>query len=123
MSSLHCYRNRLIKKYEVRVFYLDPEFYSMAIFSQRDDQTQVDFRKYNLEKPNRCVPYELPKAIEHKLKALMNILDLNSGSIDLIVNKDDDYIFLEVNPVGQFAMVSEPCNYFLEKKVAEFLIN
>jgi ATP-GRASP peptide maturase of grasp-with-spasm system len=111
------------KKYELRTFYLDGEFYSMAIFSQRDEQTQIDFRKYNIETPNRCVPFRLPKEIERKLKNLMDKLDLNSGSIDLIVDKNDDYIFLEVNPVGQFAMVSEPCNYFLEKKVAEFLIN
>ncbi len=53
----------------------------------------------------------------------MDKLDLNCGSIDMIVNTKNEFIFLEVNPVGQFGMVSEPCNYFLEKKVAEFLLN
>src|SRR5436853_4980478 len=40
------------KKYELRIFYLDGSFYSMAIFSQRDEQTQIDFRKYNFKMPN-----------------------------------------------------------------------
>jgi ATP-GRASP peptide maturase of grasp-with-spasm system len=111
------------KKYELRIFYLDGSFYSMAIFSQRDEQTQIDFRKYNFRTPNRCVPYTLPHAIESKLKLLMDKLELNSGSIDMIVDLNNEYVFLEVNPIGQFGMVSEPCNYFLEKKVAEFLIN
>ena len=51
----------------------------------------------------------------------MDNLKLNSGSIDLVYTKDEDYYFLEVNPVGQFAMVSEPCNYYLEKIVAQKL--
>ena len=29
----------------------------------------------------------------------------------------------QVNPVGQFSMVSKPCNYYLEKEVAKYLIN
>ena len=31
-------------------------------------------------------------------------------------------VFLEVNPVGQFGMVSLPCNYQLEKRIAQYLI-
>lgn len=51
----------------------------------------------------------------------MNKLNYSSGSIDLVVDKDDKYIFLEVNPVGQFGMVSYPCNYGLEKIIAKAL--
>lgn len=48
-------------------------------------------------------------------------LDLNCGSIDMILGNDGLYYFLEVNPVGQFGMVSGPCNYYLERKIANFL--
>ena len=95
----------------------------MAIFSQNDKQTKVDFRNYNDNKPNRYVPYVLPKNIELKITQLMQKLDLNTGSVDLIKNHDGNYVFLEINPVGQFGMVSEPCNYYLEKIIAEYLIN
>jgi len=110
------------KEYELRVFYLDHTFYAMAIFSQLDGQTTVDFRNYNLRKPNRTVPYTLPLEIVSKLKILMEDLNMSTGSIDLIRATSGEYIFLEVNPVGQFGMTSLPCNYYLEKKVAQYLI-
>lgn len=110
------------KKIEIRSYYLNGKFYSMAIFSQSDKQTSVDFRKYNSLNPNRTVPYQLPEDYENKLINLMNDLDLNTGSIDIIVNKKGEYVFLEVNPDGQFGMVSYPCNYYLEQKVAYYLI-
>jgi D-alanine-D-alanine ligase-like ATP-grasp enzyme len=94
----------------------------MAIFSQMDDKTNTDFRKYNIKKPNRNIPFQLPKSIEKKLWQFMQELELNTGSIDIVVDKSNNYYFLEVNPIGQFGMVSFPCNYLLEKKVAEHLI-
>ncbi|WP_258099407.1 grasp-with-spasm system ATP-grasp peptide maturase [Marinoscillum pacificum] len=109
------------KDYEVRSFFIDDEFYSMAIFSQDNDQTTVDFRRYDYKYPNRNVPFKLPVDIDQKLKKLLRRLKLNTGSIDLLVS-GDKYYFLEVNPVGQFGMVSSPCNYHLHKKIAQFLI-
>jgi len=110
------------KSYELRVFYLDGQLYPMAIFSQLDTQTQLDFRNYNQKKPNRTVPYKLPKLVEDKLLALYKNLELSTGSTDLIKTKDGRYVFLEINPIGQFGMTSTPCNYNLEKKIAEYLI-
>lgn len=112
----------ITKKYEIRSFYLDGQIWSMAIFSQADKQTEVDFRVYNLSKPNRNVPYRLKKDMAEKVEALMKDLDLNTGSIDFICNEQGELVFLEVNPVGQFNMVSVPCNYNLEKEIARFLI-
>ncbi len=113
------FQELISKEYEIRVFYLDKKMYSMAIFSQNNKITEVDFRRYS-EVPNRTVPYALPHNIEEKIINLMDILELNTGSLDLIKTKDD-FVFLEVNPVGQFGMVSQPCNYYLEKEVALFL--
>jgi ATP-GRASP peptide maturase of grasp-with-spasm system len=109
------------KSYEVRIFYFRGEFYSMAIFSQRDEQTNVDFRKYNDKKPNRTVPYRLPEDVRRNLSALMRDLRLDNGSIDMVVTPGKEHYFLEINPVGQFGMVSYPCNFYLEKKIAYFL--
>lgn len=110
------------KKYEIRIFYLDNTCYPMVIFSQNDSQTQVDFRKYNEENPNRCVPFKLPAQIDEKIKQLFKKTGLNTGSVDLLVDKQNDFYFLEINPAGQFGMVSDPCNYYLEKKVALYLM-
>lgn len=119
--EISLFQQKIDKKYELRIFYLKGDFYAMAIFSQLDNQTKVDFRKYNDQKPNRTVPFKLPNDIKNKLKNLMDECKLDTGSIDMIVDQNNNYYFLEVNPVGQFGMVSYPCNYNLEKKIANLL--
>lgn len=111
------------KEIEIRTFYLDKKCYSMAIFSQNNEQTKLDFRNYDQENPNRFVPYQLPKNIENQIVSFMSEINLNTGSLDIIKSsKNGQYYFLEVNPFGQFGMTSKPCNYNLHKKVADFLI-
>lgn len=117
------FQEALEKDYEIRVFYLAGKCYSMAIFSQLDEQTNVDFRMYNNSKENRVSPYSLPNSISDKITKFMNLMDLDTGSIDIIKTKDNRYVFLEVNPWGQYDMVSEPCNYNLSKKIAKHLIS
>lgn len=115
-------QNEIKKEVEVRSFYLDGIFYSMAILSQNNEKTEVDYRNYDSSHPNRTIPIKLPLEIESKLNKLMNILNYNIGCIDLIFS-NSNYYFLEVNPVGQFGMISNPCGYNLEKIIAEKLIN
>ena len=116
------FQEKIEKKYEIRTFYLDNEFYSMAIFSQENNRTKIDYRNYDTKKPNRFVPYNLPRDIEEKLRELVNYYKLSTCSIDIIKALNDKYYFLEINPVGQFGMVSYPCNYNLEEKIADYLI-
>lgn len=115
-------QNKIDKDFEIRAFYLAGKFYSMAIFSQLDSQTSVDFRRYNWTKPNRRTPYELPLELAGKLKKLMRHYGFNCCSIDIIKGKDGKYYLLEINPTGQFGMVDFPCNYGLHMKVAQHLI-
>ena len=109
------------KKYEIRSFYLDGKFYSGAIFSQKNEKTKIDFRNYDDDYPNRIVPFELPDKIKEKLYFLMTTLKLNSGSIDLIKSKKGDYIFLEINPVGQYGFLSAACNFNIDYEIYKYL--
>lgn len=109
------------KEYELRIFYLDGKLYSMAIFSQANERTKVDFRNYDTERPNRCVPYLLPGKETKKIKKLMKNLDINCASIDMIYTDKKEYVFLEANPVGQFQWLSDNCNYDIERSIARFL--
>ncbi len=114
------FQEKIEKDFEIRSFYLNGKFYSTAIISQNDEQTKLDFRKYNLNKPNRNVRYQLPKDIEEKTDQLMKTLDINCGSIDFI-KSGEKYYFLEINTVGQFLGVSTICNYAAEKAIADYL--
>jgi len=111
------------KKYEVRTFYFNGKFYSLATFSQSDESTRIDFRKYNTKRPNRIANYILPASIEKKITLLMQKFNLKTGSIDIIVTPDDQFLFLEINPIGQFLNLEDMCNYNLTKMIAEYLSN
>lgn len=121
--AIALFQQYIEKKFEVRIFYFEGMFFSMAIFSQNDSHTQIDFRNYNYEKPNRNIPFRLPKDIENKLNRFIKIKKLNSCSIDLIVTPENEFVFLEVNPQGQFEWVSAYCNYYIEKKIANHISN
>lgn len=114
-------QEKIEKDYEIRVFMIDNEFYSMAIMSQNDEVTKVDFRIINWNKPIRFIPYKLPFDIESKLINLCKSLNINCCSIDLLKSIDDKFVFLEINPVGEFGMVSIPCNYNLHEKIYKTL--
>jgi ATP-GRASP peptide maturase of grasp-with-spasm system len=116
-------QEKLDKKYELRIFYLDRKCYPMAIFSQRDKQTEIDFRRYNKAKPNRMMKCSIPAELAERIVQLMDRIGLNTGSLDFVKTKDNKYVFLEVNPVGQFGFVSDNCNYNLEKIIAEKLVS
>ncbi|UKB84599.1 grasp-with-spasm system ATP-grasp peptide maturase [Chryseobacterium sp. MEBOG06] len=114
------FQEKIEKDYEIRSFYLNGKIWSIAIISQNDEQTKLDFRKYNNKRPNRNVRYNLPKDIDEKIHLLMQSLNLNCGSIDFI-KKGNEYYFLEINPIGQFLGISLVCNYSLEKEIADYL--
>jgi len=111
------------KELELRIFFLDKEIYPMAIFSQLDEKTKYDFRNYNHIKPNRNVPFKLPQSFKKKLEKFIDEIDLNTGSIDVILTPENEFYFLEVNPTGQFGWVSQNCNFYLEKEIAKYLID
>lgn len=115
------FQKEIKKKYELRVFFFEDKFYAMSIFSQKNALSKVDSRRFENIVP-RTTPYKLPADIEMKLKLLFNYLKLYTGSADLIVSEDNKFYFLEINPVGQYGMVSLSCNYHIEKIVVEYLI-
>ena len=108
------------KDIELRIFYLDGHFYSTAVFTQIKNNI-IDSRNLEVVENCRSIPYNLPEEIEKKIILLMKSLLLNTGSIDMIKSDSGQYYFLEVNPIGIFDGISLDCNYYLNKKVAEWL--
>lgn len=95
--------------------------YSIAILTQKNEKTAIDYRNYDRIKPNRSVPYLLPKSIRDRLIKFLNQFKLECCSVDMIVSNEDEHYFLEVNPIGQFGNVSFHRNEYLEKEIALLL--
>src|SRR5439155_6611870 len=99
----HCpgiFQEFVEKAYELRVTI----FGRTCIAARISEQDEVDWRTtYKM----KLQPYELPDAVRAKLVEFMHELGLVMGSLDLIVTKAGEYVFLEVNEQGQFLWVEE----------------
>lgn len=113
-------QEEISKVYEVRTFFAANRCYSMAQFNADHETTELDFRRYDEDRPTRSVPYKLPLGMEQLITDLMAKLGLSTGSLD-IIRSGNDYYFLEVNPVGQYGMVAHPCNYNLDRVLVEMI--
>lgn len=116
------FQKEIKKEFEIRTFFIGNKYYSMARMSQNNAKTNTDYRRYDTTNMNRVFPYILPIDIIEKLSRLMQSLCLKTGSIDLIFTPRGEYVFLEVNPAGQFGYLSMNCNYNLEKEIADYII-
>jgi len=119
--ALSLFQENILKEFELRIFYFDNTFYSSAVLSQNSSSTKIDLKNVRRDSPNRVLPFNLPSDVEKKLFYFFKKINMSCGSVDMIYSKKHEFIFLEVNPIGQFEQVSIPCNYNLFKKIADFL--
>jgi hypothetical protein len=115
-------QENILKNFELRVLYFDGFICSTAILSQANLRTSMDYRRYDYSNENRFVPYQLSSDLTSKIDDLMQSLDINTGSIDLIYGKDKEFYFLELNPFGQFGELGRKCHHEIEKNIALILI-
>lgn len=120
--DLSIFQEKLNKQFEIRTIYLNGKTYSQAIFSQSREEAALDYR-LGYDSGMRMCNYTLPSFVEEQVQKLMLELDLNFGSLDIVVTADNRYVFLEVNPNGQYGAVSLITNSNIDYEVAKFLMN
>ncbi len=109
------------KAYELRIAYADGAFYTGRINATNDSSGHTDWRASGGQLP--WGPYTLPAQIEEKICLLMQQLDLSFGAIDMIRRPDGAYVFLEVNPQGEWGMLQKYLGYPIAETIAEKLVN
>lgn len=67
--------------------------------------------------------HELPGHIEEKIDEMMRLLGLQFGAIDMILQPDGEYVFLEVNPQGEWGMLEKYLGFPISATIAEKLVN
>jgi hypothetical protein len=109
------YQEVVPKAHEVRATVLGGRILAAKLAS-----SELDWRTSS--NSLRIEPTELPATIGALCKALLKRLGLVFGCIDLIVTPDGDYVFLEVNEMGQFLFLEEKAGLPLVDAMAEFLL-
>ena len=113
------FQEKVTSVHEIRSFYLDGKIFSTGAICV-DNNKNIDLKLNYNSNDLHWVTYQLPKKIELKLINFMNSINLNTGSID-ILRTESDFVFIEVNPVGQYLAPSNYCNYYLEYEIKEWL--
>ena len=91
----------IYKKFDIRIFILGEIIIAFEIHSQTQEETKNDFRGINPYKLKHT-KHKLPNDIESKVYNFVKAQGLIFSSMDLVVDENDNYYFLENNPNGQW---------------------
>lgn len=98
------YQAEIAKSRDLRVTVVGERVFAVAIASQSRSETVTDWRKGSVpDLAHELI--ELPADIEALCIKLVRLLDLRFGAIDLVLDTEGRYWFLECNPNGQWAWI------------------
>lgn len=104
---------------DLRITMVDGEAFAAEIHSQQTDYL-VDFRMRMNEAVMRA--HALPDAVLADLRRLMSALGLVYGAIDMRLTPKGEYVFLEVNPAGQWLFIEERTDQPITEAVCGTLV-
>ncbi|MEO8405899.1 MAG: MvdC/MvdD family ATP grasp protein [Chitinophagaceae bacterium] len=113
------FQQYILKAYELRIIYVDGDFFTGKIPHEKDvtDWRTTRGRAIQWER------YELPLSVQQSISTLMQQLGLRFGALDMIRQINGDYVFLEVNPQGEWGMLQRDLAYPIGETIAQKLIN
>jgi glutathione synthase/RimK-type ligase-like ATP-grasp enzyme len=87
---------------DLRITMMGENVFAAAIYSQ-ETSYPMDFRM-EID-ASRVEPFDLPREVTERLHVLMDRIGLVYGAIDMRLTPDGRYVFLEINPAGQWLFV------------------
>ena len=103
------YQVQVEKEFELRVVVMGDRLIAAKLDSQISEHTGLDWRWDAHFQKMPIEPYTLNTEIQEKILTFMADLGISFGSLDLIVTKNNEIVFLEVNEQGQFLFLEERC--------------
>lgn len=107
-------QERIENKNDIRVVIINQKVFAIEI--TKDDKSEVDWRKPEIKKSYKEII--LPKEISNKLVKLNKSFNLIYSAIDLIKKPNGQFVFLEINPVGEWVWLESE----LKLNISEILI-
>lgn len=112
------------KKHELRVTVMGPHVFTCKLDSQAQTPStgSIDWRQgYDNGLKHEMI--ETPIEIDIFCKQYLRKLNLNFGCFDFIVTPQDDYVFLECNPNGQWGWIEDECHVPMSEAMVDCLVN
>ena len=96
-------QNEIKKKADLRCIVVGSYVFTAEILSQEDEDGIIDWRRSKRLLTHQN--YNLPSEIKGKCIEITQRLGLVYSAIDLVLDRNDNIIFLECNPNGQWAWI------------------
>jgi glutathione synthase/RimK-type ligase-like ATP-grasp enzyme len=105
------------KAFELRCVVIGDTIFSAKMDSQADEKSRIDWRGGD---PVHEI-FTLPEEVEAAIHRLMASFELNFASLDMIVTPAGEYVFLELNPNGQWLWLEYELGLPLVASMADLL--
>lgn len=114
------FQEYVLKDVELRITVVGKKIFAAEIHSQIREDTLHDWRRGDtLALPHKV--HSLPKEIEEKCITLVKSFGLYFSAIDMILTPDGRYVFLEINPNGQWAWIEELTDMPISEALVDLL--
>jgi len=110
------------KAFEVRAVFMGDCCFAARIEAKRGGVAVVDWRTtYFVGSGLPLAHMTLPQDVHEQCRSIMKALGLVFGCFDFCVRPDGQYVFLEVNPMGQFLWMDRHPKFSMLSTFCDFL--
>ena len=114
------FQEHIPKALDLRVTVIGDQIFPVAIHSQEQEDAKIDWRQGKTARLKHEI-HRLPPEIEAQCFEMVKNLNLVYGAIDLVLTPQGEYVFLEINPSGQFAWIEAFIKLPLVETLADLL--
>lgn len=118
-----CIQEYIDKQYELRVTVVHDKIFACKIDSQAQDEDRgkIDWRQgYDFKIKHEIV--NLPRHVESFCLEYLKRMHLNFGCFDFILTPQNEYVFLECNPNGQWLWIENETGLKISEGIAQVLM-
>jgi hypothetical protein len=105
------------KAFELRCVVIGERIFAAKMDTQANEKSRIDSRGGD---PDHEI-FALPEQVEASLHRVMDSFGLNFASLDMIVTPDGEFVFLELNPNGQWLWLEYELGLPLVASMADLL--
>jgi ATP-grasp ribosomal peptide maturase len=117
-GTVHMFQQRIKHEFAVRLTAVDDKLFAAAIHAG-SEAAAIDWRSdYD---SLTYEPVETPAEVRRGVLRLMETMGLRFGAFDFLVSADRGWVFLEVNPNGQWAWIETATGLPIASAIADAL--
>ncbi len=108
------------KNNEWRITVIGDEVFPCVIYSQENEDSKIDWRTAHFNSV-RHEKAEISNKFKNQLIQYLNYLKIPFGAFDFILTPENEFVFLECNPNGQWLWIEDLTGFKISKSIANWL--